>query len=574
MLRKISTLLLLGAWFNTLLFAGSGLGLDKPIPTGKVFYIGIGADTLFLTEGYPVRSPFSYKDVERVSKHLENRAGGADSFNSFVLHTSRKKELLSIFEQINQKARPEDAIVFYFGGYNHKIQIGKSIQEGFFLSPPELTDQDEPLARIDSNLYFTLAELRIWLNAVPAKKQLVLIEAGFTDQLKREVTSMLLESNHELALLDNRKRILLFPQGVGVEDAMLKAGRFTWAMTTGLERSNRNLLDAFDPRRAPSFEFEVWKSYIEVNRNETSSTKGLNLIKEWEIQEIMISGSNHKKRGENLAIKPKPISVALDSLPKFYAFICATDTYDHLEDLNNPVRDADSLSAVLSQKYGFITHVLRNPANSEAFFRELRNFKDTARFTHRDELLIFVAGHGIYDGGFHNTGFIAFKDCDTNDVSKKSYIEYKMFVGTLDAIPCKKIMLVLDVCYGGSLSQGLVSQADPRKCNASMQYEKHLWPYNVTQGASVFRNLNCANRVYMTSGGYEYVEDGLVGGHSPFAGSLLEVLQANTMPVLYSNDVYNGIKRQLDEVAGMQSPTYGRFGLDNNSTDFIFVRKK
>lgn len=574
MLRKFSMLGLLGIGFHSLLSAGSGLGLDKPVPLGKVFYIGIGADTLFLTEGYPVRSPFSYKDVERVSNHLEKRAGGADSFNSFVLHRSRKKELLMIFEQINQNARPEDAIVFYFGGYNHKIKFGTGIQEGFFLSPPEITDQDEPLSRIDSNLYFTLAELRIWLNAVPAKKQLVLIEAGFTDQLKREVTSMLLESNHELALLDNRKRILLFPQGVGVEDVALKAGRFTWAMTSGLECSNWNLLDAFDSRRAASFEFEVWKSYVEVNKNENSSSKGLNLIKEWEIQDIMISTGKPKKRGENLAIKPKPISLAQDSLPKFYAFICATDNYDHLEDLNNPVRDADSLATVLQQKYGFITHVLRNPANSEVFFRELRNFKDTARFTHRDELLIFVAGHGIYDGGFHNTGFIAFKDCDTNDVSKKSYIEYKMFVGTLDAIPCKKIMLVLDVCYGGSLSQGLVSQADPRKCNTSMQYEKHLWPYNVTQGASVFRNLNCANRVYMTSGGYEYVEDGLVGGHSPFAGSLLEVLQANTMPVLYSNDVYNGIKRKLDEVVGMQTPTYGRFGLDNNSTDFIFVRKK
>lgn len=555
---------------------GSGLGIGTSSPKGKVFFVGIGADSLFFWEGEAVRSPFSYKDVERVGAHLKIRAGGGDSFQKHILHASKKKDLAAIFQQINSNARPEDAVVFYFGGYNHKIQKGKLLQEGFFLSPPVIESTNKPLQAMDSNFYFTLAELRIWMNAVPAKRQLVLIEAGFTDQLKREVTGMLLESNHELALLDNRKRILLFPQGVGIEDAKLQAGRFTWAMTTGLEMSAGNLLDAFDPVRASSFEFEVWKSYIQVNKDKSSSALGLNLIKEWELQEIIQSTSTNKKRGENLAIKPKPASVTADSLPKFYAFICATDTYDNLDDLNNPVRDADSLAQVLSSKYGFITHVLRNPANSEVFFRELRNFKDTARFTHRDELLIFVAGHGIYDGAFHNTGFIAFKDSDTNDISKKSYVEYKMFVGTLDAIPCKKIMLVLDVCYGGSLSQGLVTQSDSRKCNPSMEYEKHLWPYNVSQGSAVIRNLNCSNRVYMTSGGYEYVDDGIAGSHSPFAGSLLDVLQNNTLSVLYANDVYSGIKRRLDDAGDptMQSPTYGRFGLDNNGTDFIFVRKK
>lgn len=80
----------------------------------------------------------------------------------------------------------------------------------------------------------------------------------------------------------------------------------------------------------------------------------------------------------------------------------------------------------------------------------------------------------------------------------------------------------------------------------------------------------------MTSGGYEYVDDGIAGSHSPFAGSLLDVLQNNTLSVLYANDVYSGIKRRLDDAGDptMQSPTYGRFGLDNNGTDFIFVRKK
>lgn len=572
-MRKFAFYILGFLFWVPMAFAGAELGWKGAV-VGRVHYIGIGSDTLFTLTEDPVVSPFSCKDVDRVEQHVRKKAKGLDSFRSqHSCRTMKKADLQQMFRNVYLQSQGEDVFVFYFGCYTQKVKTTKGIVTAFFLTFPEVASTGTELEFLDSNNYFTLAELRIWMNSIPARNQVVLIEAGFTHELKSEFTHMLLETNEGISNLENRRRVLLFPQGVGVEDNQLKSGRFTYAMTTGLENHNFNLLDVFDANKSETFEFECWRSYVEANTGGFNAGKGINLIKEWELQSLL-PNPGHKTRGENVVIKPRPnASSPKDTLPRFFAFVCGTNQYEHLDPLSNPEFDAETVANTLQDKYGFHAKLLRNPANVGVFMKELKRFTDSVEFRPYDELLVFIAGHGVYHP-FSDAGFIAFANSET-DLAMSTFLEHRRLVNILDNLPCKKVMLILDVCFGGSLSQGIVSQADPRLCSAASPWVQGTWPYTNGYGNLVYQNLHCANRVYCTSGGYEYVDDGVAGAHSPFASALISALDGNQEEVLFSSDIFGSVKRNMarNPQSISQMPTYGRFGLDNNSTDFVFVRK-
>lgn len=542
----------------------------------RIHYIGIGQDLLFTLEGEPYYSPYSCSDVQRVSAHLKKKASGRDSFYAYESCGMRsKKALLNTFLEVNRNSRSDDYFVFYYGGYTHKVRRGDQVITAFFISPPTFENVDDTLQGIDSNLYFTIADLRLWMNALPPRQQMVLIEAGFTNELKKEFSRMLVEGDALTGILEKRNRILIFPQGMGIEDGRLKSGRFTWTMTNGLDTTGWHLLDVFDPKRTEEFEFACWRSYVGVNRDGINAGKGINLIKEWELQELLsptnVSGQV-AMRGDNIAVRPQnTTSVVMDSVPRFYAFLCATNQYKYWDPLSNPVLDARTLAAVLRDKYGFHVKLIINPGTMEEFRSELRHFTDSIQFGPRDELLVFIAGHGQYID-LDNAGYIAFGNSAKHKVSEMQ--EQRNLVNLLDNRPCKKIMLIMDVCFGGMISQGLVAQSDPRLCNPAGSVPRGVWPFTCSNPDQVMKYLNCANRVYLTSGGYEYVSDGTPGAHSPFARALIDALDKAEDDFVLADEVITKVKKNIKNPPGSsQMPTSGRFGMDNNSTDFVFVRK-
>lgn len=570
---KIKVLGLVFCACSASVFAGSGLGLGMSAGKSRVCYLGIGIDTLIKSEDEFSISPFACSDAQRVESHIKLRATGRDSFfSSRTCHQFKKDHLRRSFAQINTRSRKEDIFVFYFGGFTERIKTQNGEVTAFFMTAPDMDILGKgEYSRLDSNTYFTLAELRIWMNAVPARNQLVLIEAGFTNELKNEFSQMLLESNAEIGQLENRNRVLLFPQGMGIEDMELKGGRFTYAMTTGLEKNNYNLLDVFVKDKQETFEYQCWRSYVQVNEKSGIYVKGFNLIKEWELQKFMVSPKS-KTRGETIVVRT-PTHKVVDTLPHFYAFVCGTNKYDFLDPLSNARQDADSIAGLLQRNFGFHTKVVHDLPDVNVFMDQLAHFTDSIHFGPQDELFVFIAGHGTYDAR-SDAGFIAFGNSKLES-SMRSYLEHRRLVNILDNLQVKKVMLVLDVCYGGSLSQGLASQSDPRLCNAGGICPSGIWPYKGPSARMVFQNLNCANRVYLTSGGFDTVEDGVAGAHSPFARGLISVLSQNQEGILFSSDVFSGVKRDMSVKQGItnQTPTYGRFGLDNNSTDFVFIRK-
>ena len=73
----------------------------------------------------------------------------------------------------------------------------------------------------------------------------------------------------------------------------------------------------------------------------------------------------------------------------------------------------------------------------------------------------------------------------------------------------------------------------------------------------------------MTSGGKEYVSDGVAGNHSPFAKQFVEALNSKG-----GNDGILTLNELMTYVEKLKTaPQYGKFGSDKQGSEFVFVVK-
>jgi hypothetical protein len=208
---------------------------------------------------------------------------------------------------------------------------------------------------------------------------------------------------------------------------------------------------------------------------------------------------------------PVPDSGASKPNPRRdYALLFATNDYDDpdWEDLTNPVFDAEALSHDLEDRYGFVVDVVRN-----ATFREMKNKLEDYQhrnFGPQDQLLVFVAGHGQYDETTKEGWVVA---CDSQGtVEPERAFTHSRLRNAIDGIGCERILVLLDVCFGGTFDQKIaLARGGP--------YAK------IRRDEFVRRQLSHRSRLYIASGGKEYISDGEPGHHSPFAWKVLDVLR-------------------------------------------------
>lgn len=246
------------------------------------------------------------------------------------------------------------------------------------------------------------------------------------------------------------------------------------------------------------------------------------------------------------------LMVAMDR--KDYVLLFATDKYDNWDDLVNPIDDSRAIAKELKEKYGFEVDLVENP-NVEQVWEKLREYNER-KFTPQDQLLIFFAGHGHYDESF-GEGYVVAKNSLSKDVSRTTYLSHNRLRGVINNIPCKHILLTMDVCFGGTLDPVIAGS-------------RGATTYEVSANQMMVRKWGHRTRKYLTSGGKEYVSDGIAGRHSPFAGKLIESLRSMggadrvlTLAELQSN---------LEKLK--QLPRFGSFGNDDPLSDFLFVGKR
>ena len=237
-----------------------------------------------------------------------------------------------------------------------------------------------------------------------------------------------------------------------------------------------------------------------------------------------------------------------------YALMFATNVYDYYSDLINPVLDAQTIAAELGESYGVVSEVVINPTLSETA-SVIREFASQA-YQPEDNLMIFFAGHGVYDEVFRE-GYVISRDSRADDLGKTSYLSHSNLRTMINNINCPHIFLVMDVCFGGTFDPVMASAHR----GAPSDYAE------ISTQEFVERKLKYKTRLYLTSGGKEYVPDGRPGFHSPFARRFIESLR------YYGGD--DGVLTTAEMLQFVEKvnpqPRFGEFGDNEPGSDFILV---
>jgi WD40 repeat protein len=248
-----------------------------------------------------------------------------------------------------------------------------------------------------------------------------------------------------------------------------------------------------------------------------------------------------------------------DSVPGLgttYALMFASNVYDFYPDLVNPVLDAQTIALELGENYGVITEVILNPTLSETA-SVIREYASRS-YDPEDNLMVFFAGHGVYDEVFRE-GYVISRDSRMDDLGKTSYLSHSNLRTMINNIGCPHIFLVMDVCFGGTFDPHL----------ASTHRGSPAVYADISTQEFVERKLKYKTRLYLTSGGKEYVPDGRPGFHSPFARRFIESLRyyGGEDGVLTTSEILQFVEKVNPQ------PRFGEFGDNEPGSDFILVVK-
>ena len=247
---------------------------------------------------------------------------------------------------------------------------------------------------------------------------------------------------------------------------------------------------------------------------------------------------------------------------KNYALILAGDKYDHWPKLANPGFDAQTLQKELEANYGYLPKditFVQDPTRKDvaAALRYLHQVK----FGKNDRLLIFIAGHGDFTK-LDSMGYLVTKDSETSeaDPDHESFVDFGKLRDQIDTIPANHILVILDVCYGGTFDQQLHIPG----------LQGNVVDQPVSRDKVIDSKMQKKSRFYLTSGGVRSVNDGVPGEHSPFARAFLKTLRT-----------YGGDQQLID--MGMLSgylyklnpqPRVGLFGSYEDGGDFLFIPRE
>jgi hypothetical protein len=228
------------------------------------------------------------------------------------------------------------------------------------------------------------------------------------------------------------------------------------------------------------------------------------------------------------------------NLGNYYALIIGNNDYRNYPPLKTAVNDANETEALLREKFGFNTRILRNATRYEilAAFNELRE-----KLTDQDNLLIYYAGHGELDDKTER-GYWLPVDAEVDN--PRNWISNNAVSDILNTLKAKQVMVVADSCYAGTLSVAAMPRVD-ESMPEDLQKE---WIMAMSQARA---------RTVLTSGGIAPVLDGGGDGHSVFSRAFLGALQQSNGVVeghsIY-RDVLSRVQNKAKSLNVQQIPEY------------------
>lgn len=167
--------------------------------------------------------------------------------------------------------------------------------------------------------------------------------------------------------------------------------------------------------------------------------------------------------------------------------------------LETPAADVERVGAILRERFGYRTSILLNASKAE-LARALNRL--AAETSVEDSVLIFYAGHGYL---MDETSMGYWLPVDASVKTAANWVSNADISRFLAAIPARQLILISDSCYSGSLTREL-----------RVDRSQKIDPSEVLRKRSV---------LVLTSGGDEPVSDEGKGGHSVFAGHLIDILE-------------------------------------------------
>jgi uncharacterized caspase-like protein len=268
--------------------------------------------------------------------------------------------------------------------------------------------------------------------------------------------------------------------------------------------------------------------------------------------------STARDRGvKDVSSTPSSAFAPASALGPYYALVVGNDNYQHLEKLQTAVNDAQAVSRILEDRFGFTATVLYNATRADI----LNAIEDFRGLPERSNLLIYYAGHGHKDVDAHRAYWLPV-DAERNRMP--NWINAADILDAVRAIPARHVLIISDSCFSGDLNM--------RDAQVSLQRRAVT---QLERSAMLAKVVSLKSRHIMSSGGDEPVADVGTGGHSVFAAALLQSL--NDM----EEDEFTGeallTQRVKPRVAGRsaQTPQYAMLrDSDADLGDFVFYRTK
>jgi hypothetical protein len=503
----------------------------------------------------------------------------ADSANGkFFLETYNFTNENATFANINkafgyiaENATTYDKVILYYAGVTLPLaQLNGAQDINYFL----LADAKKE-GKVITGDYFTIGTLKTWLDRIAASDFLLISDAGPTNTYIKDFLENLTYIKSDWQGIDNKNRIFLYPNIAGYDNHKNKRGFFSEILTSLPE--DVSLVDILNPRKKEAIFTELKTVENRLFRNNARAfTWSLKMFEERAFLRdySFLLGNSTENNTRGLDEEEELESESnLDSTrkPRQLALVIGVNNYQHFNQLNNPILDANTLGDVLQRKYGFEVWRLTNNPTLHDITKTISKLTKEELNGPYDRLVLFFAGHG-YVEPHTGTGHLVASDSKKmeDDLEFKTVVQHNYLINTLEKLNCKHVLLVIDACYSGSI-QRAIDFKDNDDCNYTIPINwKNLYG-KISDEQYIKRNIACPTRRYITSGGSKYtVPDGVKGKHSPFAAYFIDKLT--------KGDPTDGIVSYTEFLPDLgritPKPRQGRFGNDSETSEFMFIAKQ
>ncbi len=292
-----------------------------------------------------------------------------------------------------------------------------------------------------------------------------------------------------------------------------------------------------------------WKGNAKLNTCPYISSGSITLIKQEADQYVQAETSTDEIKTISTEDDVGQALIRELSKRKYYALIIGINDYENedIQDLDHPIADAKNLAGVLMNHYSFEKEdvsVLQNPSREEIIIALDRL---TGVVTEKDHLLIFFAGHGIWNAQL-NQGYWLPSDASMD--SKSYWLSNSTLRDYVGGIQSKHTLLISDACFsGGILKERAVFE------NSRAILEVYKLP----------------SRKAMTSGTLKTVPD-----KSVFIEYLVKNLINNQAPLLSADQLFRNFKTAvINNSPNGQVPQYGPISqAGDEGGDFVFLKRQ